>query len=49
MAYFLETLSFYKSQQQIPNLVTLYKIYNNKNKTKSNNNKKSAGIITDFT
>ena len=48
MTYFLETLSFYKSQQQIPNLVTLYKIYNNKNKTKSNNNKKSAGIITDF-
>ena len=32
MTYFLETLSFYKSQQQIPNLVTLYKIYNNKNK-----------------
>ena len=45
MTYFLETLSFYKSQQQIPNLVTLYKIYNNKNKTKSNNKKKVQVLL----
>ena len=42
MTYFLETLSFYKSQQQIPNLVTLYKIYNNKNKTQKATTKKKC-------